>query len=53
MAFDSSETLKDMAAAYEKRGHELVELELALFGANERPIAKLKHTAIIKLRENR
>jgi hypothetical protein len=42
-----------VAAAYEKRGHELVELDLALFGVPDRPIAKLKHTAIIKLRENR
>lgn len=41
-----------VAAAYEKRGHELIELELALFGAHDRPIAKIKHTAIIKLRKN-
>ncbi len=40
-----------VTAAYEKRGHELVELDLALLGMNDRPIAKLKHTAIIKLRE--
>jgi hypothetical protein len=40
-----------VAAAYEKRGHELVELDLALFGAHDRPIAKIKHSAIIKLRE--
>jgi acyl dehydratase len=42
-----------VAAAYEKRGHEFVELDLALFGTHDRPITRLKHTAIIKLRENR
>ena len=41
-----------VAAAYEKRGHELIELDLALVGAHDRLIAKIKHTAIIKLREN-
>jgi hypothetical protein len=36
---------------YERRGHELVMVDLGLFGENDRPIAQIKHTAIIKLRE--
>lgn len=39
--------------AFEKRGHELVVLELGLFGEAERAIAHIKHSAIIKLREAR
>ncbi len=36
---------------YERRGHELIVVDLGLFGDNNRPIAKIKHTAIIRLRE--
>jgi hypothetical protein len=36
---------------FEKRGNEYIGLELGLFGEEDRPIAKIKHTAIIKLRE--
>jgi acyl dehydratase len=39
-----------VAAAYEKRGHEIVTLELGLFAAATRPLARLQHTAIIRLR---
>ena len=38
---------------YERRGHELVVVDLGLFGENDRPIAQIKHTAIVKLREAR
>jgi acyl dehydratase len=36
---------------YERRGHELIVVDLGLFGENGRPVAHIKHTAIIKLRE--
>ena len=36
---------------YERRGHELIVVDLGLFGENGRPVAQIKHTAIIKLRE--
>jgi hypothetical protein len=36
---------------YEKRGNEYIALELGIFGEEGRPIAKIKHMAIIKLRE--
>jgi hypothetical protein len=36
---------------YERRGHELIVVDLGLFGKNDRPIAYIKHTAIIKLLE--
>jgi hypothetical protein len=36
---------------YERRGHEMTVVDLGLFGENDRPIAHIKHTAIIKLRE--
>jgi len=36
--------------SYEKRGNELVDLDLAIFDSGERGIAKVKHTAIIRLR---
>lgn len=36
---------------YEKRGHEFIVADLALFGAAERPIAHIEHTAIIRLRD--
>jgi hypothetical protein len=37
--------------SFEKRGNEYIVLDLGLFGEEGRPIAKIKHTAIIKLRE--
>jgi hypothetical protein len=37
---------------YEKRGHEFVIADLCLFGEAERPVAQIKHTAIIKLCES-
>lgn len=37
---------------YEKRGHELIVVDLGMFGEDDRPIATIKHTAIIRLREN-
>jgi acyl dehydratase len=36
---------------FERRGHELVTADLAVFGEAERPIAHIKHTAIIRLKE--
>jgi hypothetical protein len=36
---------------YERRGHELIVVDLGVFGENDRPVAHIKHTAIIKLRE--
>ncbi|MBO0859486.1 MAG: MaoC family dehydratase [Chloracidobacterium sp.] len=36
---------------YERRGHELIVVDLGLFGENVRPLAHIKHAAIIKLRE--
>jgi acyl dehydratase len=41
-----------VAAAYARRGHELVDLDLALFGEGDRPLARFIHTAIIRLREH-
>jgi len=35
---------------YERRGHELIVVDLGLFGETGLPIAHIKHTAIIKLR---
>ena len=40
-----------MAAADVRRGHEIVELALGLFAEEARPIAHLRHTAIVRLRE--
>jgi acyl-coenzyme A thioesterase PaaI-like protein len=37
---------------YERRGHELVVVDLALFGENDRMVAHIRHTAIIKLRDD-
>jgi acyl dehydratase len=37
--------------AYEKRGHELVTADLVIFGEVDRPIAHIKHTAIIRLKD--
>jgi hypothetical protein len=37
-----------VAKAFEKRGHEFVELDLALFDAGERALAQIVHTAIIR-----
>lgn len=39
-----------VAAAFEKRGHEMVTLELGLFAEEPRPIARIRHTAIVRLR---
>ncbi|MGE0127420.1 MAG: MaoC/PaaZ C-terminal domain-containing protein [Blastocatellales bacterium] len=36
---------------YERRGHELIVADLGLFDETGRPVAHIKHTAIIKLRE--
>jgi hypothetical protein len=36
---------------YERRGHELIVVDLGLFGENDRPIVHIRHTAIIKLSE--
>lgn len=41
-----------VAAALTKRGHEIVTLELGLFAEEPRPIARLRHTAIVRLRES-
>jgi acyl dehydratase len=38
---------------YERRGHELIVVDLGLFGENDRPVAQIEHTAIIKLREEK
>ena len=37
--------------ALEKRGHEIVALELGLFAEDQRPIARIRHRAIIRLRQ--
>ncbi len=34
---------------YERRGHELIVVDLGLFGENDRPVVHIRHTAIIKL----
>jgi acyl dehydratase len=39
-----------VAASFEKRGHEIVTLELGLFAEEPRPIAHIRHTAIVQLR---
>ncbi len=38
---------------YEKKGHEYLVAKLAAFGEHERPLVQIKHTAIIRLRENK
>lgn len=40
-----------ISETYERRGHEFVVLDLGMFGDRGRPVARLRHTAIIKLRE--
>lgn len=40
-----------VAASFEKRGHEIVTLELGLFSEEQGPIAHIRHTAIVRLRE--
>ena len=40
-----------VAASYERRGHEIVVLDLGLFASATRPIAHIRHSAIIHLRE--
>lgn len=37
--------------AFEKRGHELLVLDIGIFGESARPIARIVHTAIIRLRQ--
>jgi len=37
--------------AYERRGHELITADLAVFGQADRPIVRIKHSAIIRLRK--
>lgn len=37
-----------VADAFEKRGHEMVTLDLAALGENDRPLARILHTAIIR-----
>lgn len=39
--------------ASEKRGHELITLDIGVFGERDRPLLHIRHTAIIKLRESR
>ncbi len=36
--------------AFERRGHELITADLAIFGEADRAIAQIKHTAIIRLK---
>ncbi len=36
---------------YERRGHETLVADLGLFGENGRPVIRIRHAAIIKLRE--
>lgn len=38
-----------IAESYVRRGHEFVVLDLAMFGANEHPVARIRHTAIVHL----
>ncbi len=38
-----------VAEAFERRGHEIVVLDLGIFGEDERPIAHIKHSAIVRL----
>jgi hypothetical protein len=40
-----------IAESYTKRGHELVTLDLGAFAGGSRPVARIKHSAIIRLRE--
>ena len=35
--------------SYERRGHEIVVLELGLFGEKGRPVAQIRHSAIVRL----
>jgi hypothetical protein len=38
--------------AFEKRGNEYIVAVLGLFGEGDRPVARIKHAAIVKLRES-
>ncbi len=40
-----------VAESYQRRGHEFVVLDLGMFADGLRPVAYIKHTAIIRLRE--
>ena len=39
-----------VTSSYERRGNELVDLDLAVFDSGEKGVAKIKHTAIIRLK---
>jgi hypothetical protein len=39
-----------VARSYEKRGHELVDLDLAVFDSQDHGIARIQHTAIVRLK---
>lgn len=39
-----------VTGSQERRGHELITVDLGLFGEGERPIAQITHTAIIRIR---
>ncbi|MBI1784243.1 hypothetical protein HYR69_03790 [Candidatus Sumerlaeota bacterium] len=41
-----------IADSYVKRGHEIVELDLAIFGPGDKPIQHILHSAIIRLAES-
>ena len=41
----------EVADTFTKRGHQFVELDLALFDASDQPLAHIRHTAIIRLAE--
>ncbi len=36
---------------WERKGHEFIKADLALFGRDDRPLARILHTAIVRLRE--
>jgi hypothetical protein len=41
-----------IARSYEKRGHEFVDMDLAVFGEGGNAVAGIQHTAIVHLRES-
>jgi acyl dehydratase len=49
---DSLSLRGKVTASYEKRGHEMVTLDLGLFAQKAKPMAHLRHTAIVRLRES-
>ncbi|MFN8003124.1 MAG: hypothetical protein U0X75_19150 [Acidobacteriota bacterium] len=40
-----------VAELAQRRGHEIITADLALFGENDRPLVQIRHSAIIKLRD--